>query len=223
VITTEIDDHDELDEAADDVVVGPTVLPPDGEYDDLPRKFYVDGGEVEVVAHLVYDLDSDGKRLTCRKLTDWTGEKVRTLFATPAAFRAEWAMPDKRSAVIDALAERGIDLHALMQEAERPDDDPFDLICYLAWNAPLTTRAERARRVRETDLFVRYGEDAHAILDALLDRYAGGGANELALPQALKVQPVSNFGNPSEIARRFGGPQAMREAVAELNQALYAA
>jgi len=196
---------------------------PDSADDGLPRKFYVDGGEVEVVAHLVYDLDGDGKRLTCRKLTDWTGEKVRTLFATPAAFRAEWAMPDKRSAVIDALAERGIDLHALMQEAERPDDDPFDLICHLAWNAPLTTRAERARRVREGGLFTRYEEDARAILDALLDRYAGGGANELTLPQALKVHPVSDFGNPSEIARRFGGPQAMRQAVADLNLALYAA
>ena len=57
---------------------GTTTLPPD-EPEALPRKFYVDGGEVEVVAHLVYDLDSDGKRLTCRKLTDWTGEKVRTL------------------------------------------------------------------------------------------------------------------------------------------------
>lgn len=223
VVATETDEHPDTDAATTNADVGPAIVPPDSADDGLPRKFYVDGGEVEVVAHLVYDLDADGKRLTCRKLTDWTGEKVRTLFATPAAFRAEWAMPDKRSAVIDALAERGIDLHALMQEAERPDDDPFDLICHLAWNAPLTTRAERARRVRDGDLFARHGEDARAILDALLDRYAGGGANELALPQALKIQPVSDFGNPSEIARRFGGPQAMREAVAELNLALYAA
>ncbi len=223
VVATETDQHPDIEAAVTDADVGPAVVPSNSADDGLPRKFYVDGGEVEVVAHLVYDLDGDGKRLTCRKLTDWTGEKVRTLFATPAAFRAEWAMPDKRSAVIDALAERGIDLHALMREAERPDDDPFDLICHLAWNAPLTTRAERARRVREGDLFTRHGEDARAILDALLDRYAGGGANELALPQALKVQPVSNFGNPSEIARRFGGPQAMREAVAELSLALYAA
>lgn len=223
VIATEIEEHSQPDHPTTDADPGPTVLPPDDEDDGLPRKFYVDGGEVEVVAHLVYDLDADGKRLTCRKLTDWTGEKVRTLFATPAAFRAEWAMPDKRGAVIDALAERGIDLHSLMQDAERPEDDSFDLICHLAWNAPLTTRAERARRVRDTDLFARYGDDARAILDALLERYAGGGADELALPQALKVQPVSDFGNPSEIARRFGGPQAMRQAVAELNQALYAA
>lgn len=223
VIATVVEEHEQAEEAETNSDTGPTVLPPDDDSDGVPRKFYVDGGEVEVVAHLVYDLDADGKRLTCRKLTDWTGEKVRTLFPTPAAFRAEWAMADKRGAVIDALAERGIDLHTLMTEAGQPDDDPFDLICHLAWNAPLTPRAERARRVRENGLFDRYGDEARAILDALLDRYAGGGPDQLALPQALKVQPVSDFGNPSEIARRFGGPQAMREAVAELNQALYAA
>lgn len=225
VVATEVDEQKQPDDGdvADGQDTGQTVMPPDSEADVLPRKFYVDGGDVEVVAHLVYDLDSDGKRLTCRKLTDWTGEKVRMLFATPVAFRAEWAIPDKRSAIIDALAERGIDLHALAVEAGRPDDDPFDLLCHLAWNAPLTTRAERARRLRDAGLFDRYGDDARAILDALLDRYASGGADELAMPQALKVQPVSDFGNPSEIARRFGGPQPMREAVAELTAALYAA
>ena len=233
-ITTEIDaegevistDESEPESPVDSSEGGDvtTTLPPD-EPEALPRKLYVDGGEVEVVAHLVYDLDSDGKRLTCRKLTDWTGEKVRTLFPTPAAFRAEWAIPDKRGAIIDALAERGIDLVALQVDAGRPDDDPFDLLCHLAWNAPLTTRTERAQRLRakEPDLFQRYGEEARRVIDALLEKYAATGPDQLSLPQALKVQPISDFGNPSEIARLFGGPQAMREAVAELTEALYAA
>ena len=201
-----------------------TDLPPDTG-DDLPRKLYVDGGAVEVVAHLVYDLDSDGKRLTCRKLTDWTGEKVRTLYATSAAFRAEWALPDKRAAVVEALAERGIDLSSLLADADRPDDDAFDVLCHLAWNAPLLTRRERAERLRaaEPDLLTRYGEDARAVLDALLEKYAVGGPDQLALPGALKVAPVSSFGNPSEIARRFGGPERMRAAVTELTERLYAA
>jgi type I restriction enzyme R subunit len=223
VVATEIEEHEPPlhDEQEDG---GPVDLLPDGP-DALPRKFYVDGGDVEVVAHLVYDLDSEGRRLTCHKLTDWTGEKVRTLFATPAAFRADWALPDKRGAIIDELAERGIDLAALQVEAERPDDDPFDLLCHLAWNAPLLTRAERAKRVKSAapDLFEKYGEEARAVLDALLDRYAAGGPDQLTLPYALKVQPVSDFGNPSEIARLFGGAKQMRRAVEELTGALYAA
>lgn len=203
---------------------GPVDLPPDG-IDVLPRKFYVDGGDVEVVAHLVYDLDAEGKRLTCHKLTDWTGEKVRTLFATPASFRAQWSLPDKRQAIIEELAERGIDLAALQSEAGRPDEDPFDLLCNLAWNAPLLTRRERAKRVRagSPDLFEKYGDQARAVLNALLDRYTAGGPDQLNLPDALKVQPVSNFGNPREIARLFGGPKQMRHAVEELTSALYAA
>lgn len=215
-------EEDEIADTSDQPAV--TDLPPDTE-DDLPRKFYVDGGAVEVVAHLIYDLDSEGKRLTCRKLTDWTGEKVRTLYATPAAFRAEWALPDKRTAIVEALAERGIDLVSLLVDAERPEDDAFDVLCHLAWNAPLLTRRERAERLRAAapDLFTRYGDDARAVLNALLEKYAAGGPDQLALPDALKVTPVSDFGNPSEIARLFGGPDRMREAVAELTERLYAA
>jgi type I restriction enzyme R subunit len=234
-IRAEIDDtgavvfevHEEGAEWQDDSAPGedgPTILPPD-DNDALPRKLFVDGGAVEIVAHLVYDLDADGRRLTCRKLTDWTGEKVRTLYATPAAFRAEWAIPDKRAAIVEALAERGIDLAALLEEAERPDDDPFDLLCHLAWSAPMLTRRERAERLRSSqpDLFTRYGDDAKGVLDALLEKYAIGGPDQLALPAALKVAPVSDFGNPSEIARRFGGPERLREAVTELGKRLYAA
>jgi type I restriction enzyme R subunit len=150
---------------------------------------------------------------------------VRTLFPTPAAFRAEWAIQDKRSAIIDALAERGIDLAALQVNAGEPEDNPLDLLCHLAWNAPLTTRSERAQRLRtkSPDLFQRYGDQARAVIDALLEKYAATGPDQLSWPPALKVQPISDFGNPSEIARLFGGPQAMREAVAELTEAFYAA
>lgn len=222
VVETEVEEHPQGEDADHDE--GGPALPPD-EAPDLPRKLYIDGGTVEVVAHLVYDLDADGKRLNCRKLTDWTGEKVRMLYPTPAAFRAEWALPDKRAAVMEALAERGIDLGELLAEAARPDDDPFDVLCHLAWNAPLLTRRERAERLRaaDPDLFARYGDDARAVLDALLDKYASGGPDQLALPAALKVAPVSDFGNPSEIARRFGGPERMRAAVAKLTEGLYAA
>ena len=52
----------------------------DGDDNGLPRKYYVDGGEVEIVRHLVYELDSEGKKLACRQLTDYTADKVRTLF-----------------------------------------------------------------------------------------------------------------------------------------------
>ena len=129
-------------------------------------------------------MDTDGKRLTCHKLTDWTGEKVRTIYPTAAAFRAAWCIADKRQAVIEELAERGIDLETLAEDAGRPDDDPFDLLCHLAWNAPLRTRRERAERLRRErlDFFDHYGPEARAVLDALLEKYAVHGAAQFELP-----------------------------------------
>jgi type I restriction enzyme R subunit len=50
------------------------LLPPEDEEMAPRRKYYVDGGSVEIVAHLVYDLDADGKRLQVKKFTDYTGD-----------------------------------------------------------------------------------------------------------------------------------------------------
>jgi len=113
----------------------------------------------------------------------------------------------------------------LADEAGRPEDDPFDLLCHLAWNAPLRTRRERAERLKRdrTDFFDRYGGDARTVLEALLEKYAEHGAAQFVLPGILKVPPLAGFGNPSEIARRFGGPDKLREAVNEMSGLLYAA
>lgn len=213
-------------EPPDDALEGgaPTELPPESEEAEVPLKFYVDGGNVEIIHHLVYELDTDGKRLTCKALTDWTGEKVRALYPAATQLRADWAVADKRKAIVEALAERGIDLETLANDVGRPDDDPFDLLCHLAWNAPLRTRRERAERLRteRQDFFDRYGPDARAVLEALLEKYAAHGAAQFVLPDVLKIPPISDLGNPSEIARRFGGPQEMRRAVDAMANLIYA-
>jgi type I restriction enzyme R subunit len=43
------------------------------------------------------------------------------------------------------------------------------------------------------------------------------------LPDALRVPPISEHGNPMEIAGTFGGPDRLREAVNQLQTLLYAA
>ena len=47
------------------------------------RKFYVDGGTVEIAAHLVYELDPDGKQLRVVRFTDYTGREGPELCASP--------------------------------------------------------------------------------------------------------------------------------------------
>lgn len=187
------------------------------------RKFYFDGDHVEVVGEVVYDLDADGKKLAVVKLTDYAGQKVRTLFPLAADLRRRWADPGQRSEIIDMLIERGIDFDTLAASANQPDADPFDLLCHLAYNSPLRTRRERAEMLRRdrSDFFDQYGPDARAILGELLDKYAEHGTAQFVIPDVLKVPPISEHGNVIEISRHFGGGEALRHAVHQLQALLY--
>ena len=199
-------------------------LPPDTPESER-RKFYFDGGHVEIAAHLVYELDPDGKQLRVIRFTDYTAEKVRTLFRNAAELRTAWADPAQRKEIIQRLAERGIDFGELAAAAGQPDADPFDLLCHVTFNAPLRTRRERAERLRKEkkDFFDQYGPEARAILDELLEKYAEYGVAQFALPDVLELPPINQHGNVVEIARRFGGEDRLVEAVHQLQTLLYAA
>ena len=181
--------------------------------------------EVEIAAHLVYELDPDGKQLRVVRFTDYAGEKVRTLFSSAAELRTEWADAVKRAEIIDRLSERGIDFEELAAAANQPNADPFDLLCHLAYNAPLRTRRERAERLRteRKDFFDQYGPEARVILNELLEKYAEHGTAQFVLPDVLRVPPISDHGQPGEIIRIFGSPEQLRQAVTDLQTLLYAA
>jgi type I restriction enzyme R subunit len=189
------------------------------------RKFYFDGGQVEIVAHIVHELDPDGKQLRVVKFTEYTADKVRTLYPSAPELREQWANPEKRSEIIQRLEERGIDFDSLATAANQPDADPFNLLCHLAFNAPLRTRRERADRLKKEkkDFFDQYGPEAKAILNDLLEKYAEHGTAQFILPDVLHVPPISERGNVVEIACLFGGPDQLRQAVTQLQTLLYAA
>ncbi len=189
------------------------------------RKYYVDGGQVEIIRHLVYDLDPDGKKLSVRQLTDYAGDKLRTLYPDAAKLRRDWLDAERRSDIVTRLEERGIDLGTLAEAAGQPDADLFDLLCHLAYHAPLRTRRERAERLKreQAEFFERYRPEARQVLDALIDKYAEHGAAQFKLPEILEVPPFNEWGNVIEIAARFGGGDRLRGAVDELQRRLYVA
>jgi type I restriction enzyme R subunit len=211
----------------------PTVAEPEEPYptggvivdgaEDERRKYYFDGGQVEIAAHLVYELDPDGKQLRVVRFTDYTAEKVRTLYPSAAEIREQWADPEQRSEIIARLEERGINFDELAAAANQPEADPFDLLCHIAFNAPLRTRRERADRLRRErkDFFDQYSPEAKAVLNDLLEKYAVHGTAQFVIPDVLKVPPISQRGNVMEIASLFGGPDKLREAINTLQALLY--
>jgi type I restriction enzyme R subunit len=81
------------------------------------RKFYFDGGQVAIAAHLVYELDPNGQQLRVVRYTDYAAESVRSLYPTSKELREQWMDPAKRSEIVQRLAERGIDFAELTEQA----------------------------------------------------------------------------------------------------------
>jgi len=189
------------------------------------RKYYVDVGIVEIAAHLVYELDASGKRLQVKKFTEYTAESVRSMYPSAAELRAKWSDAEQRAAIITALEERGIAFEELAESAKQPDADPFDLLCHVAYSAPIRSRRERAEaaRIEGKAFFDKFTNGAREVLNALLEKYVEFGTAQFQIPDILKVPPISEHGNVIEIAGLFGGPDKLREAVGELQQLLYAA
>ncbi len=193
--------------------------------DELPRKYYVDGGTEEIIEEQIYDPDAENQ-LRLSKLIDHTKEQVRVLYRSTLEIQQKWADPNKRSQVIELLEEKGIDFEELKEVTNQPDADPFDLICHIAFDAPVITYKQRVARLkrRKKDFFEQYGQDAREILAILLDKYAEHGLKELEIPTTFKAnREFDSYGNVREIAEKFGGIPQLKEAVYQLQNLLYSA
>lgn len=197
----------------------PKVVDKSGE----PRKFYVDNVQVQIVHEMVYELDPDGTKLRTWKFTDYTRDKVRELYPSANELRTKWTETEERQHIIEALEQRGISLKHLAEVTGQPDADPFDLLMYVAFNAPLKTRRERADYVKKEkeSYFERYGPEAREIIMMLLNKYTEFGVTQLTDPNILMIPPISQKGSPFEIAKLFGGIDKLRKVLSDLQRFIY--
>jgi type I restriction enzyme, R subunit len=186
---------------------------------DRPKKIYVDGVSVAIVAERVEYLDEDGKLVT-ESLHDFTKKTLRKHFASLDDFLVRWKATERKQAIVDELAAEGLPLAYIGEELGK-DLDPFDLICHIAFDKKPLTRRERAANVIKRDVFTKYGAQARAVLDALLAKYADDGVLNLDDANVLKIAPFSSMGSVVELITAFGGKQGFEKAVHELQSALY--
>jgi len=196
-------------------------FPPDpgGEGPDRPRRYVVNNVPVSVAVERVQYLDENGRLIT-ESLTNYTRKTLRTSYATLNDFLTVWNDAEKKQAVIEELVVKGVFLDELAEQVGR-DYDAFDLICHVAFDAPPLTRKERADKVKKRDLFGKYGDQARAVLDALLQKYSDSGIASVESLEILKVDPLRTYGTPTEIINLFGGKSTYLAAIRELETALY--
>jgi len=183
-------------------------------------KVYVAGVDVSVLNERVQHLDANGK-LIIETLKDYTKKSILQEFRSLDDFLAKWNGAHKKKAVVEELESHGIIIENLMSEVKK-DLDVFDLICHVAWDMPALTRKERAEQVKKRNYFTKYGEKARIVIDALLDKYASEGIENIEDLSVLRIDPFNQMGTPSEIVQIFGGKEEYLHAIEELENELYA-
>ncbi len=183
------------------------------------RKVYVDGIDATIIAERVEYLDEYG-RLVTESLRDFTRKALKKRFASLDDFLRCWKAEQRKQAIIEELAGEGLALDAIVKELNK-DLDPFDLICHVAFDARPLTRRERAANVKKHDVFGKYGDQARAVLDALLAKYAADGLLNLDDAAVLRIPPLNQLGTPVQLINAFGGRDRFVAAVHDLQAALY--
>ena len=182
-------------------------------------KVYIAGVDVTILNERIQYLNNAGELVTT-SLHDYTKQNLLQKFSSLDEFLSRWHQADKKSALIAELREQDVVLEDLQRDVEK-DLDLFDLICYVAWGCPPLTRKERAENVRKRDCFAKYGDRAQAVLNALLEKYATDGIENIEEMSVLKLEPLKQLGSPAEILKQFGGKSQYIEVLRELKSELY--
>lgn len=197
----------------------PKITPPERE---RRQKYVLGSTQVSVSQKHVQYLDKDGHLIT-ERLIDYTKRNVLNQYAEMNDFLAAWNAADRKQAIIDELEKHGVFFDDLSDEVGK-DLDPFDMILHIVFDQPPLTRKERAENVRKHNYFTKYGKQAAEILDALLTKYADSGLSDLENVDVLKVDPIKQYGTQVYIVNTiFGGIAKFREAIKDLETAIYAA
>lgn len=183
------------------------------------KKIYVNGVDVSVLVSREMYFDQHGKPITT-SLKDHTKEIIQEKFVSLDDFLNRWKNADRKEAIVKELQEQGVLVEALLEAVEKKVD-LFDLICHVAYDQPPLTRKERANNVKKRNYFAKYGAQARKVLEALLEKYADEGIENIESMEVLKVKPLTEFGSPVEIIKEFGSKEKYLQAIRELEQELY--
>lgn len=186
------------------------------------RKYYVTEGEMGIAIETIQIIDPVTGRLITVQLSQYAKEKIKTMFPSVNDFRSHWNNLEERKQIIEQLENNGISIEQLMEITKQKEADPFDLLCFVAYDLKPQTRKQRAELLKKnkTDFFSQYSEKAQQVLQMIIDKYIDFGLNQIR-PDIISVDPFTQQGNTIEIVNEFGGFDQFKKAIEEIQTVLY--
>lgn len=187
-----------------------------------PKKFVVKDKMVKIINDQVQVIDANGNLVT-ESLTDYTRKNILGEYATLDAFINAWSKAEKKQAIIDELAARGVFLDEIrrVEHISSQEIDDFDLLLQLAYGQKPLTKAERINNVKKRGFLYKYSDEAREVLEVLLEKYMNSGIKDVEDTSILKLPEFEKFGGMVYIIRKFGNKSKYLQAIRELENELF--
>lgn len=138
-------------------------------------------------------IDQEGRPIKIEEFLKGLYEALPDFFKDEAELRKIWSQPDTRKSLLSGLADKGFPLeylHRLQSAIDANECDLFDVLSFIRFSSPRSTRATRsnwAKKAISSDFNTRQ----RAFLEFVLEQYVKVGFEELdqeKLPELLRLR-----------------------------------
>ncbi len=186
-------------------------------------KIEVQGLTVTIADEATFLVEGSGEQLTLEQYLDYTRKRVVGYVPDWAKLHEVWTDPAKREPFLEALEAESVHIEVLAEVLAQPHADQFDLLAHIAFGKSIRTRDERTDAFlnHEQRFLEKHDPKAREVILALLDKYRLGGVTEMASPDVFRLSPFREMGQAPGVIQRFGGTEALRTALGEIQHRLY--
>lgn len=194
--------------------------------DDGPKEMIrirLSDGKTRELQHMVKTSfwSADGKPITSEQFIQNLFGALPQLFKSEDELRAIWGKPDTRKKLLAELEDQGYDkgqLEELRKLIKADHSDLFDVLTYVAYNAPAVVRSIRAERARVH--FDSYDARQQEFLNFVLQQYVKDGVDELS-EEKLSDLLVLKYKAIPDAKEQLGDIQSIRETFIGFQEYLY--
>ncbi len=181
--------------------------------------------EVTIAEEAVFFVTGLEEPLTLEQYVDYAREKTLSLVPGWDQLVKSWQDEEQRQKLREQLSQASVHPDVLAEVLDLAETDPFDLLAMLAFHRePPLRRSERVERFRREhrEWLDSLTPEQRAVVEALLEKYRLSGVDEITNPRIFRLPPFREMGELSGVVARFGGRDALRQTLAEVQRRLYA-
>ena len=183
----------------------------------VPRKITVKGVEVTIDEEV--EVEFDGGKLSYAEYRKYSKDKIAKTVHSSDDLRDIWLDPEKRARLIADLEGLRVNVELIKAIENLEDIDTFDILAYIAFNAPLLTREDRVKhfmRLNAEDID-RYGAEVGEAIRDIMEKYKTGGEENLS----AEVFMLPNMAARQEAVQEHY-PKGLRGFVHAIRERVYA-